>query len=87
LLYLKYLDRQEQDKLMKAELGGSAFTFILDEPYRWESWAGPKILDGKRDRNKALIGDALRHRIYHQAVQFWFAQDAGLQSPGVEGTE
>jgi type I restriction enzyme M protein len=60
LLFLKYLDGLEQDKSMEAELEGKAYTFILDEPYRWESWAAPKTTDGKLDHNKALTGDDLR---------------------------
>ena len=60
LLFLKYLDDLEQDKAMEAELEGKKYTFILDEPYRWESWAAPKDTDGKLDHNKALTGDDLR---------------------------
>lgn len=60
LLFLKYLDGLEQDKSMEAQLEGKAYTFILDEPYRWESWAAPKTSDGKLDHNKALTGDDLR---------------------------
>jgi len=60
LLFLKYLDGLEQDKAMEAELEGKKYSFILDEPYRWESWAAPKGKDGKLDHNKALTGDDLR---------------------------
>ncbi len=60
LLFLKYLDGLEQDKSMEAELEGKQYTYILDELYRWESWAAPKTSDGKLDHNKALTGDDLR---------------------------
>ncbi|HIJ87877.1 MAG TPA: N-6 DNA methylase [Desulfuromonadales bacterium] len=60
LLFLKYLDGLEQDKSMEAALEGKQYTYILDEPYRWESWAAPKTVDGKLDHNKALTGDDLR---------------------------
>jgi len=60
LLFLKYLDGLEQDKEMEAELEGKTYSFLLDEPYRWESWAAPKGADGKLDHNKALVGDDLR---------------------------
>lgn len=60
LLFLKYLDGLEQDKAMEAELEGKKYSFILDTPYRWESWAAPKDKDGKLDHNKALTGDDLR---------------------------
>ncbi|MDR3502211.1 MAG: N-6 DNA methylase [Legionella sp.] len=60
LLFLKYLDGLEDDKAMEAELEGRKYSFILDEPYRWETWAAPKTADGKLDHNKALSGDDLR---------------------------
>ena len=60
LLFLKYLDGLEQDKAMEAELEGKQYSFILDAPYRWESWAAPKDANGKLDHNKALTGDDLR---------------------------
>lgn len=60
LLFLKYLDGLEQDKAMEAELEGKGYSFILDEPYRWETWAAPKGPDSKLDHNKALTGDDLR---------------------------
>ena len=60
LLFLKYLDALERDKAMEAELEGKKYSFLLDKPYRWESWAAPKGKDGKLDHNSALIGDDLR---------------------------
>ncbi|MBI5753469.1 MAG: N-6 DNA methylase [Hydrogenophilales bacterium] len=60
LLFLKYLDGLEQDKSTEAALEGKKYTYILDAPYRWESWAAPNDKDGKLDHNKALTGDDLR---------------------------
>ena len=60
LLFLKYLDALEQDRALEAELDGRRYASILDEPYRWESWAAPKGKDGKLDHNHALTGDDLR---------------------------
>jgi type I restriction enzyme M protein len=60
LLFLKYLDGLEQDKADEAALDGKKYSFILDQPYRWESWASPKGKDGKLDHNTALTGDDLR---------------------------
>jgi type I restriction enzyme M protein len=59
LLFLKYLDGLEQDKAMEAGLEGKKYTFILDAPYRWESWAAPKGKDSKLDHNNAMTGDDL----------------------------
>jgi type I restriction enzyme M protein len=60
LLFLKYLDGLEQDKADEAALDGKKYTYILDKPYRWESWAAPKTADGKLDHNTAMVGDDLR---------------------------
>ena len=60
LLFLKYLDGLEQDRADGAALEGKKYTFILDKPYRWESWAAPKGKDGNLDHNAALTGDDLR---------------------------
>lgn len=59
LLFLKYLDGLEQDRLMDAQLNGKKYSYILDKEYRWESWAAPKNKDGKIDFNVALTGDDL----------------------------
>ncbi|MBI2060088.1 MAG: N-6 DNA methylase [Nitrospirae bacterium] len=60
LLFLKYLDGLEQDLADEAALERKKYGYILDKPYRWESWAAPKGKDGKLDHNKALTGDDLR---------------------------
>ncbi|MEO8197852.1 MAG: type I restriction-modification system subunit M N-terminal domain-containing protein, partial [Thermoanaerobaculia bacterium] len=60
LLFLKYLDGLEQDLEAQAALGGKKYTYILDKPYRWATWAAPKDKHGKLDHNKALTGDDLR---------------------------
>ena len=60
LLFLKYLDGLEQDKAAEAQLLGKKYAFILDPPYRWESWAAPRGPDGKLDHNQAMTGDDLR---------------------------
>jgi type I restriction enzyme M protein len=60
LLFLKYLDALEHDKALEAQLEGKKYTFILDKPYRWESWAAPKTKEGQIDHNKAMTGDDLR---------------------------
>ncbi|MBU4274197.1 MAG: type I restriction-modification system subunit M [Planctomycetes bacterium] len=60
LLFLKYLDGFEQDRADEAALDRKKYTYILDKPYRWDTWAAPKDKDGKLDHNAALTGDDLR---------------------------
>ena len=59
LLFLKYLEGLEEDKAAEAALEGRKYTYILDKPYRWESWAAPKDADGKLDHLKSQTGDDL----------------------------
>jgi type I restriction enzyme M protein len=60
LLFLKYLDGLEQDRADETALDGKKYGFILEKPYRWDSWATPKTVDGKLDHNTAMVGDDLR---------------------------
>ncbi len=60
LLFLKYLDGLEEDRLAEAELEGRKYTYLLSKPYRWETWAAPKDRHGNLDHNRALTGDDLR---------------------------
>ena len=59
LLFLKYLDGLEEDRADEARLEGKKYSFILEKPYRWASWAAPKGKDGKLDHNAAMTGDDL----------------------------
>lgn len=59
LLFLKYLNDLEEDRAEEAALENKRYTYILEKPYRWESWAAPKSKDGKLDHNTAKTGDDL----------------------------
>ncbi|MGC1451726.1 MAG: N-6 DNA methylase, partial [Candidatus Sulfotelmatobacter sp.] len=54
LLFLKYLEALEQERAMEAELQRKKYTFLLDKPYRWETWAAPKAAGN----DNLLIGEA-----------------------------
>lgn len=60
ILFLKYLDDFEADRADSAALTGKAYSPIIDEEFRWSTWAAPKTADGKIDYNTALTGDDLR---------------------------
>ncbi len=70
LLFLKYLDGLEQDKASEAALEGRTYTPILDEPYRWGSWAAPKDKSGRIDHNNALSGDDLTDFVNHKLFPY-----------------
>jgi type I restriction enzyme M protein len=60
LLFLKYLDGLEDDRAAMALLEGRSSSPILEEAYRWNSWAAPKDANGQLDHHAALTGDDLR---------------------------
>lgn len=60
ILFLKYLNDLEKDKDTEAQLANKNYLYILEPPYRWDTWACPKTSDGKLDHNKAMSGDDLK---------------------------
>jgi len=59
LLFLKYLDDLEAEKVMEAELAGKSYERIIAKEYQWDQWAAPKNAQGEFDHNNALTGDDL----------------------------
>lgn len=59
VLFLKYLDDLEKDKITAAELTGKVYKPLIETEYQWSVWASPKGVDGKLDHHKALTGDDL----------------------------
>jgi len=70
LLFLKYLDGLEEDKAAVAQLEGLSYSPILEEIYRWNSWAAPKDAHGQLDHNAALTGDDLRDFVNQQLFPY-----------------
>jgi type I restriction enzyme M protein len=65
VLFLRYLNELEKEKADEAALEGKEYKYILDEEYRWLTWAAPKRLKAgslfelEIDINKALTGKDL----------------------------
>lgn len=59
LLFLKYLEELEKDKMLSAQLDNKQYTPVIDKKYTWSSWACPKTKTGEPDINKQLTGDDL----------------------------
>lgn len=58
VLFLKYLNDLQEDKLTAAKLTGKSYTKIIEPKYQWNVWAAPKLPNGKIDHN-AMTGDDL----------------------------
>jgi len=74
LLFLKYLDGLEEDRAAMALLEGRSHQPILEDQFRWNSWAAPKDSSGQLDHNAAVTGDDLRdfvnQRLFPYLEQF-----------------
>lgn len=60
LLFLKYLDDFENDKVSAAKLNDETYARLINDEFKWTTWAAPKTADGKIDYNKALTGEDLK---------------------------
>jgi len=81
ILFLKYLDELEIEKQMEAELVGKDYEFILDEEYRWNSWAAPKDANGNFDHNNAITGDDLRDFVNNKLFPYLASFKQKADSP------
>jgi type I restriction enzyme M protein len=59
VMFLRYLDDLEQDKVSEARLEGKPYHFIIEEKFRWPNWAMPKDAEDKLDQHIAMTGDDL----------------------------
>ena len=59
ILFLKYFAETEAIDAERAELAGNQHSYILEEKFRWSSWALPRNASGEVDHDKKLLGDDL----------------------------
>ena len=59
ILFLKYFAETEAIDAERAELAGNQHSYILEEKFRWSSWALPRNTSGEVDHDKKLLGDDL----------------------------
>ena len=59
IIFLKYLDDLDTDRQTTAKLIGGAYTPLMDDKYRWKTWAAPKLANSEIDHANALTGDDL----------------------------
>ena len=81
MLFLKYLDDQEADRAVEAELTGQPYTFLFAERFRWSEWAAPKTPDGKPDKDKARIGADLVDFVNSDLMPYLRGFRASRQQP------
>jgi type I restriction enzyme M protein len=81
VLFLKYLDDFEKDKMTAAKLAGKSYANIIGTEYRWDVWATPKNKEGKLDHHKALTGDDLKDFVDHKLFSYLKKFKTSAQSP------
>ncbi len=63
LLFLKFLDEQEEIFQLEAELAGRSYQRVIDEAYRWSKWVskalGHKVGENNRRTTSEWDGDGL----------------------------
>ena len=59
MLFLKYLDDLEAERVLEAQLMGEDYQYIIAPEYHWSRWAAPKDENGQFDHNNALTGSDL----------------------------
>ncbi|MEY4936160.1 MAG: hypothetical protein RIS64_2519 [Bacteroidota bacterium] len=69
ILFLKYLDDLEKDKADDALLSGKLYAPFFESAFQWNTWAAPKLPDGKRDHH-ALDGDDLTDFVNNQLFPY-----------------
>ena len=79
LLFLKYLDGLEEEKATTAALHGKPYTYILDQQYRWSTWAAPK-----GDVLYTVTGSFGIPVIVRDDAEFCFQRHIGLIRPKSE---
>lgn len=70
VLFLKFLDDYESEKEDEAVLSGKDYQPVLDNAYRWATWACPKTTDGKLDLTRAKTGDDLTDYVGNQLFPY-----------------
>ena len=70
VLFLRYLDQLEEEKKDEAELEDKNYHHIINEKYRWHTWAMPKDKDGDLDRHRAKTGPELIEFVDHQLFPY-----------------
>jgi len=85
LLFLKYIDDRESERVDKAELEGRDYRPILTGEYRWEAWAAPKHEKGEFDHDIARNGTDLIDFVHRKL--FPYLQTFRNSAPGPDTLE
>ena len=59
MLFLKYLDDQEEERAAEALMQGTPYIPLFEPQYRWTAWAAPTLANGKPDLDTMRIGEDL----------------------------
>ena len=60
ILFLKYLDELEQEKSIEATLSGKEYSPIIEDKFKWSSWAVPKDKEGNPDHPLSILDSKIK---------------------------
>lgn len=81
IMFLRYLDELEQEKADLAGLEGKQYSYILEEKFRWPTWAMPKGPDGKIDHHVAMTGPDLISFVDTELFRYLASFKAATDNP------
>ncbi len=81
ILFLKYLDDLEETKEKESKLAGRSYKSILEDKYKWDTWAAPKDSSGKIDHRIALSGEDLTDFVNLELFPYLKKFKADAKSP------
>jgi type I restriction enzyme M protein len=56
MLFLKYLDDMENERLLEAQMTGANYKPVFESQFRWSEWAAPKTAESKPDKDRRRQG-------------------------------
>jgi type I restriction enzyme M protein len=81
IIFLRYLDDLENSRSTEAELKGKSYSFLIDEEYRWSSWAMPKDESGNFQLNRAKTGEDLIDYVNNELFPYLASFKEAASSP------
>jgi type I restriction enzyme M protein len=81
IIFLKYLSDLEAARETEATLEGNTYKPLFQLEYQWNSWAAPKVADGKPDYAAALAGDDLLEFVNNSLFPYLESFSASAGNP------
>ncbi|MBR8837877.1 MAG: N-6 DNA methylase [Stigonema ocellatum SAG 48.90 = DSM 106950] len=89
LLFLKFLDEQEEIFALEAELAGRSYQRVIDEAYHWSKWVpkalGSKVGDNSRRTTPEWDGDGLMKFVRLELIPYLASLNGSSEREVISG--